>query len=48
MKESETMLSSQSYQGVLFNFDEVLYQTMEDNFKAWAAATAEYGLTIQR
>ena len=46
MKEFNAMFSSKPYQGILFDFDGVLVQSMEDNFKAWQAATAEYGLTI--
>ena len=48
MRELETMFSSHPYQGILFDFDGVLAQSMEDNFKAWQAATTEYGLTIKR
>ena len=47
MRELETMFSSHPYQGILFDFDGVLAQSMEDNFKAWQKATAEYGLTIK-
>ena len=42
------MCAIQHYQGILFDFDGVLSQSMEDNFKAWQAATTEYGLTITR
>ena len=46
MRELETMFSSHPYQGILFDFEGVLSQSMGDNFKAWQAATVEYGLTI--
>lgn len=32
---------------VLFDFDGVLAKTMEDNFNAWRAALAEYGILIK-
>ena len=35
------------YEGILFDFDGVLSQSMQDNFNAWKAATAYYGLDIQ-
>ena len=41
-------MSSISYKGILFDFDGVLAESMEDNFKAWQAATSEYGPTIKR
>ena len=47
MRELETMFSSHPYQGILFDFDGVLAQSMEDNFKACQAATSEYGLIIK-
>lgn len=42
------MIPDKNYQGILFDFDGVLSQSMEDNFKAWEAATAEYGLDIKK
>lgn len=36
-----------TYRAVIFDFDGTLAKTMEDNFRAWAAATSEYGLAIQ-
>ena len=47
MKQPETMSSSKSYQAILFEFDGVLAQSMDDNSKAWQAVTKEYGLTIK-
>ena len=47
MRDSDTMLSNHSYQGILFDFDGVLSQSMDDNFKAWQATAAEYGITIK-
>ena len=47
MRDSETMYSCLSYQGILFDFDGVLSQSMEDNFNAWQAATAEYGIKLK-
>ena len=48
MREFKTTFSSPTHQGILFDFDGVLAQTMEDNFSAWKASTAYYGLDIQR
>lgn len=42
------MVSQFPYHGILFDFDGVLSQSMEDNFHAWKTATADYGLDIQR
>ena len=42
------MTTGKNYRGILFDFDGVLSQSMEDNFKAWEAATAEYGLEIKK
>jgi len=46
MRDSETMYSCLSYQGILFDFDGVLSQSMEDNLNVWQAATTEYGIKI--
>jgi len=40
MRDSETMYSYISYQGILFDFDGELSQSMEDNFNSWQAALA--------
>ena len=41
-------MSSISYKGILFDFDGVLAESREDNFKTWQVATSEYELTIKR
>lgn len=40
------MLSSKKYQAVLFDFDGVLAQTMEDNYKAWVKSLNGYGIPL--
>lgn len=40
------MFSSKKYQAVLFDFDGVLAQTMEDNYKAWVASLNRYGIPL--
>ncbi len=42
------MWANKIYHGILFDFDGVLANTMEYNFKAWKAATAEFGIKIKR
>lgn len=48
MKKFNNKFLTKHYQGILFDFDGVLVQSMEDNFKAWQSVTAEYGLTIKK
>ena len=42
------MCANKIYHGILFDFDGVLANTMEYNFKAWKAATAEFGIKMKR
>jgi len=36
------------YQAVLFDFDGVIGQTMEDNFQAWAYAFSTINITLKK
>ena len=40
--------SSPSLRAVLFDFDGVLADTMEDNYNAWKKACFDYGITLKR
>ena len=37
-----------NFKAVLFDFDGVLADTMEDNFKAWKKAFENFGINIKR
>ncbi len=42
----ETAQSSLSIKGILFDFDGVIAQTMEDNFQAWKRSYQDHGIQI--
>ena len=40
-------ISLEEIDAFVFDFDGVLSESMQDNFKAWQVATSKYGLTIK-
>jgi beta-phosphoglucomutase len=40
-------MAAKKFKAVIFDFDGTLARTMEDNFRAWERAVAEYGLRIR-